>query len=353
MNKIATSVSADPAEARILQFYCPFTTETNPEGARLLRATVDWASRYDLGSGNPAKTQMLAQTGVAYTVCANPHVRGELAQALSDYNAWAWTVNDFVGSAVSTADAVYRLGRWERIVRSPRSWHGDGDLFESAGGEVLDRIHSLVTPVQWQRFVAGQSQWIQAMSWEVAIRELARPLGINEYVAMRISCVGVYAATSYFDMTEGMELSEKQWSDPLVRAAVEAGAFTGGLDNDRYSYLREKDLTITKNNIFTALRTDYPQLTEYDIVDRAIGLRDQCLTQYLHLRDKALATAGKALGQYLRAVDLMVGGNLNFAVTGIRYQNPGTASALTITPHAPHTSGPRLHIPTIEWWWAQ
>ncbi|AYF77940.1 hypothetical protein D7D52_33620 [Nocardia yunnanensis] len=339
--------------ARILQFYCPFTAETNPEGARILRATVDWASRYDLGSGNPAKTEMLAQTGVAYTVCANPHVRGELAQALSDYNAWAWTINDFVGAAVSTAEAVYRLGRWERIVRSPQSWHRDGNLFESAGGEVLERIRGLVTPVQWQRFAAGQSQWIQAMAWEVAIRELARPLGVNEYVAMRISCVGVYAATSYFDMTEGIELNETQWSDPLVRAAVEAGAFAGGLDNDRYSYLREKDLAIAKNNIFTAIRTDYPHLTEFEVVDQAIGLRDQCLTQYLHLRDKALPTAGDTLERYLRAVDLMIGGNLNFAVTGIRYQIPDVASGVTLTRQPPTGNSFRLHIPTIEWWWAQ
>ncbi|WP_153995407.1 terpene synthase family protein [Mycobacteroides abscessus] len=352
MNDTATSASADATVARILQFYCPFTAESNPEGSEILRATTDWAARYDLGAGDLGKTEMLAQTGVAYTVCATPHARGALAQALSDYNAWAWAINDFVGSATGTAATVYRLGRWERITRSPGSWRGEGDLFEAAGSEVLDRIRGLVTPVQWQRFAAGQSQWIQAMAWEVAIRELARPLGVNEYVAMRISCVGVYAATSYFDMTEAIELSEAQWSDPLVRAAVEAGAFAGGLDNDRYSYLREKDLAITKNSIFTAIATDHPDLTAYEVVDRAIGLRDACLTQYLHLRDRALNAAGDELQQYLRAVDLMIGGNLNFAVMGIRYHHPAVAGALTITADPPHTTVARPHIPTIEWWWA-
>ncbi|MFJ4965320.1 hypothetical protein ACIP6P_23190 [Streptomyces sp. NPDC088729] len=87
---------------------------------------------------------------------------GRVAQALCDYNAWAWVANDLVNSGQRTCDIVAAFGRWEHIIRSPRSWPGATGL-DAALADAFGRLRADLIPL-WERFVAGQSQWLLAMS---------------------------------------------------------------------------------------------------------------------------------------------------------------------------------------------
>lgn len=98
---------------------------------------------------------------------------------------------DYVTSGDRLGTIIASLGRWERIVRSPRSWPEATRPLDAAASEVFQRLRRLLTPVQWERFIAGQSHWIQSMGWEAAHLEAGSPVPANDYLAMRIGYVGV------------------------------------------------------------------------------------------------------------------------------------------------------------------
>ena len=342
----------DAAGVKLLTFYCPLSAEVSFEADVLRQRTQDWARRFDLGQGSAERAAMFALTGAVFAAHVYPHARGEVAQALADYDAWAWAANDFVGSDASLRDIVVTLGRWERIVRSPNSWPNSAHPLDAALADAFRRLHDLLTPVQWQRLTTGQSQWLYPMTWEAALRDSGVRLGVNDYLAMRLSASGAgYAAPAYLDATEDIELSEREWADPALRAAAESGMLVGTLDNDRYSHFRERNLEVKKHSVFDALRVDDPSLSFAQAVDQAVALRDRIMCLYLRLRERLLLTAGEDVRRYVRGLDNVISGNMSFAANAARYLLPEMAFAVTITDVPSGDGTAPTDLPTIAWWW--
>jgi hypothetical protein len=351
---VTAAQETDATYVKLLTFYCPLTADVSPEADLLQQRTNDWAKRFDLGEGDAERTATFALTGAVFAAHVYPHARGEVAQALADYDAWAWAANDFVGSDADLREIVLALGRWERIVRSPGSWPSSSRPLDAALADAFARLRDLLTPLQWQRLTAGQSQWLYPMCWEAALRESGVPLGVDDYLAMRLSASGAgYAAPAYLDATEGIELSEREWADPVLRAAAEAGMLVGTLDNDRYSYFRERDLAVKKHNLFGARCVDDPSLSFAQAVDEAVALRDRIMCLYLRLREQLLLTASDDVRRYVTGLDAVISGNMNFAAKAARYLLPEMQYTVKVTnvPCDDSTTPPDL--PTIAWWWDQ
>jgi Terpene synthase family 2, C-terminal metal binding len=256
----------------LLSFYCPLTAEVSPHAQRMCEHTLVWARRFDLGEGDDRRTTMLAATGATAMTHMFPHATGGLAQALSDYSAWAWMPNDLGESGQPIGDIFVRLGRWERM-RSPDSWPDATDPHDSALRDVFLRLRCLMSAVQWQRFTAPQEAWIYQVGWEASLAERNAELSVNDYLAMRLGSGAAYASVGFVEAVEGIELGERQWARPIVRAAAEAAACCGVLDNDRYSLLRERDLAIKKYNLFDALRGEHTDYSADQAITEAIAIR--------------------------------------------------------------------------------
>ncbi|MEU3743261.1 hypothetical protein AB0E78_40190 [Streptomyces sp. NPDC032198] len=350
MTPIPPAVS-DPTIAALLAFHCPLEEEVSPESDQLLDRTLAWAKHHRLGTTDE-QTAMFAMTGATFAAHMYPHTRGETAQAFSDYDAWGWAANERVGSATRTCDIVADLGRWERIMHSPASWPHSADPLDTALSDAFTRLRTHLTPVQWERFTTGQGQWLYSMGWEAALRERGTPLGVNDYLAMRIGAGGCYSA-AYLDGTENTNLSEHHWANPTLRATVEAGMLTALLDNDRYSYLREHRLAVRKHNLFDALRTEHPHYTFDQAATAAIALRDRIMTLYLRLRKQQLKNAPHDVRRYLTGVDRVLSGNITFAATAVRYLLPDLPHTVTRTSQPTDSTTGAPDLPTIAWWWNQ
>lgn len=348
---MTNSAAPDSALAKLLAFYSPLIAEIHPDAERLRARTHAWAQQFDLGAGSTRLTTMLAQTGADFTAHALPHAPGEIAQAFSDYNAWAWFPSEFAGSGRPTSDVVASLARWERTFRSPNSWPDATAPADIAIRDVCLRLRSLLTPVQWERFAAGQCQWLYHMAWEASLLEQGATLSVNDFLAMRIGSGGASAAAAFMDAAEGIELSEQQWLRPAVRAAAEASMLASVLDNDRYSYLRERDLPVKKLSLFDAIRHDHPDYTFEQAVIKAVAIRDRMMALYLQLRGELLAGGDDDLGRYLTGLDRMASGNINFAMTTGRYLLPDSPHTVTRVDKPSDPSTTPLPYPTIAWWW--
>jgi Terpene synthase family 2, C-terminal metal binding len=347
---VKTVDKPDTLPAALLTFYCPLTPETSPETEELRRNTLAWADRYGLGAGDAQLTAKYALTAAAWSTHGTPHARGSVAQALCDYNAWAWVANDLVNSGKPTCDIVTTFGRWERIIRSPRSWPRASGL-DAALADAFSRLHNDLTPLQWERFVAGQSQWLLTMSWEAAQRETRTEDNVNDYLAQRFSAGGCYSAAAYVDAVENIELNEHDWARPDVRAAAEAAMLTALMDNDRYSLIKDLEKPNRSRNLFDALRHEHPHWTLAEAVTRGVAIRDRIMTRYLQLRTRILADAGDDLARYMTGLDLIISGNINFAATAVRYLLPGSHHTITTTRHPSDSGTGALPYPTIAWWW--
>ncbi|SDS54232.1 hypothetical protein SAMN05216371_0128 [Streptomyces sp. TLI_053] len=335
----------------LLTFYCPFKSELSPDNDLLSQGTRAWVRRF--GFGDAAH----ADTGAAMTAHFFPRVTGELAQALADYSAWAFVVNDHAvpepGTA-ATCDVVDDMNRWARVMRSIDTYGAYGTPLEAALRDSLLRIRARTTPLQFERFVNAQSTWLWQMTWETALREKQKQLGVNDYLAMRVGAVGVYATHGCIDAVAGIETPDGELARSCVRAACEAGAFASALDNDRYSLLRESQPGKAKYNLFKAMRHDNPYLSEAESIVEGVRLRDRIMSLYVRLRDKILTDASEDLARYFATLDLVIGGNVRFGTSATRYVTPRNAPRPVVltAPPAELSSEPAPY-PTIAWWWDQ
>ncbi|MEU1549281.1 terpene synthase family protein [Nocardia sp. NPDC005745] len=334
---------------RLLTFYLPLQPDIHPDATSIQQQTLRWVRSFDLGQGDDMIHVMVSQVGAGLLSYCYPCATGELAQLLANYNAWAWVAQDRLAALTRTCEAMLAIGRWERIVRSPNSWPATTDALEAALADVFKRLRRCMTPVQWERFLAGQSQWVSALGWEVALRERGTALTLNDYLALRMGISGCYAAPAYLDAVQGIELDEKQLSHPRFRAAVDTAMMTAALDNDRYSYLRELDREGKDYNLFTALRNEYPDWSVAQVIDSGIAYRDRIMTRYLQLRAQLLRDANHDCRTYLEGIDLIVAGNMNFAAAAATRYNLPYHPVITDQPSDPRTELPPAA--TIAWWW--
>lgn len=192
------------------------------------------------------------------------------------------------------------------------------------------------------------------MTWETALRERGEKLGVNAYLAMRIGPVGTYAALGYLDAAAGIEPPEAELRAPKALAASEAGIFAAGLDNDRYSLLKESAPDKAGYNLFNAFQHDHPELSPAQAVERAVGLRNRMMAVYLRLREQIIPGASEQLTRYFEALDLVIAGNIAFGTRTLRYFAPDALPDvhITRTPPSDLPAGPPPY-PAIAWWWDQ
>lgn len=150
---------------------------------------------------------------------------------------------------------------------------------------------------------------------------------------------------------ENIELSEQQWARPIVRAAAESSMLAAALDNDRYSYPRERHQRDSKPNLFDAIRHERPQLTLGQALREGIAIRDRMLTLYGRLREDILRDADDILHRYITGLDRIVSGNLTMATASSRYLLADSPYKIDTTLHPVDASTDPLPIPTIAWWW--
>ncbi|WP_406510609.1 terpene synthase family protein [Streptomyces sp. NBC_00212] len=131
------------------------------------------------------------------------------------------------------------------------------------------------TDVQYDRFIDGQTRWLQDMLWETALRERGERLDVNTYLALRLGTVGIYATIAQFGLVGGTEITAQEFASPLFRAVIESGLYAATLGNDRYSYFKESEGGQLKYNIFTALMVEHPQWTERQAMTEGIVIRDR------------------------------------------------------------------------------
>src|SRR5918992_427536 len=341
--------------AELFSFYLPFSQETNPAVGSLETGTLSWAEKFDLCRGDAQAATLYALTGANFMAHVYPHANGDLAQALSDYSAWGFAVNDQAvptGQVIRTCDALNSIFQWVWTMRSPNSWIADDNSFLAALRDTFLRLSDCMTPLQMHRFTTGQTSWLLDQSWEASLRERGAELTVNEYLAMRIGAGGVYAAISYIDAVEGIEVSGQELASPIVRAAVEAGILAGVLDNDRYSFIKESRPRSKKYNIFDALRYDNPSLSPQQAILDGIAIRDRLLVLYTRLCNQILQHASEELRQYFIGADRIISGNVTFGTTALRYLSPASAATIQRTeePSADLPATP-LPYPTISWWW--
>ncbi|KAB7846953.1 terpene synthase family protein [Streptomyces mobaraensis] len=347
-------MTLDPVPDDFLTFYCPIPGEVGPDGDKRVERTLAWVRSYDFGSGDDMANTMYAHTGVTLVTHLFPHATGDLAQALDDYNTWAFLANDLTvpdHRTVRTTDAVRLIARWTQILRIPHIFD-DTSPDEAALGDALSRLRQLTTPVQFDRFAKGQARWLWGQAWEAHVREHDSRMTVNEHLTLGYAVGGPEATPPIVEVAEGIEVPERELASLPVRAAVDAAMTTAVFDNQRYSYFKESAHAQPKRSMFDTILRNNPGRTLQEAMHEGVAIRDRALACYLRLRDRILPHASPQLRQYLAGLDLVLSGHLTFAAKALRYLTPGRTVTITPTP-PPQLPTEPLPYPAVAWWWDQ
>ncbi|MFI9504233.1 hypothetical protein [Nocardia sp. NPDC052566] len=349
-------MTADLPEG-FLSFWMPIQAQVAPNRQTLTGECVAWAREKHIGGGDPDVAAVYGHSGASLLAYAFPHATGPMQRALADYSAWAFVPDDVAdatinGSPPRTCEVVHELSRLARMTRSPDSWADDTTTSENALRDTIIRIRAHCSAVQFERFWRRQEIWLFQLVWATALRERGIPPGVNEYMAMRIGSVGLYATQGYIHLVENIEPTNAELARPLVQAAAEAGLTVATLDNERYSSVRERALDQDELALASALRVDSPGLTAAESMRGVVTIRDRILALYLRLRDQVRTDASPDLHKYFTGIDLVIAGNVAFGARAARYLNPAAGRTYQTTSATPEgLSREPLPYPTIAWWW--
>lgn len=332
--------------------FCPLTPVTYPPIGRLIQAAAEWLGRLSPGPAQNLKMQAVAGT----ELCTHffPEGSTDRLLSLSKYSAWSFQLDDLLesGELGGPAEAATVLLALARIMEAPEAGLL-GDLpLAVACADVARDLWSWASPVQMARFTATFRVWMDGFIWESALRERQGDVSLNAYMAMRVLAAGSANAVPMACMAVGLELPARQWHDPAVVAAREAAMAVAVLDNDRYSRAKSVESGDEAPDVVDVVLRRNPGLSPEQALTEAVAIRDRVMALYLRLSERLRRDADEALLTYLRCLDLLITGNLDFGATCLRYVDPTAPAAGLPWSDKPSDSTPGpVPIPTFAWWW--
>ncbi|WP_370417675.1 hypothetical protein AB8O64_02780 [Streptomyces sp. QH1-20] len=202
------------------------------------------------------------------------------------------------------------------------------------------KLRSLVTPLQFERFVSAATSWALATTAEFDIRDSTPSL--NDYFIIRTeSKASGDVCASLLELQYDEEIDPLLWNSPACRAAREASKIALVIDNDIYSRPREKNDPHAMPTCVDILIAE--GLSEDDAVDVLIAWRDSAVRLIESIRDTAEGTAKNLYEDLLNQV-LMA--PRYYAIVGLY----AGLESLRFTPTSSHSMTP-MELPGFSWVW--
>ncbi|MBB6174680.1 hypothetical protein HNR23_004740 [Nocardiopsis mwathae] len=344
----------------LLHFALPIPSAINPEAEKIAAHTQAWVQHHNLG-GTPEKNRSAAIAGADLTIHGFPESRGPVATFLSDYNALGYTMNDHIYTDPphrDLHDVVRDVVFWERMLYFPHTHVPDDITLRDAVRDIARRVRTDIPASVQQAFLTGTAHWCSALALESSIYDRHHPMSVSEYLRLRHAVIGDAAFSGEICVGNTTAVPTEEWHDPAVRAVIQAGTLIFGLDNDRYSQIKDvthrihvKDRTqhTRRDNLITVMARESSRSTPQEVVREAVRLRDRVFSAYLRLQQRVRRTASPPLQRFLTSMDYCLVGHITVGC-GPRYF-PDGPPPFTISTEMPDVPLGVPPYPSIAWWW--
>ena len=311
---------------------CPFGDEISAHADEVDEHVIDWACRIGLPVDEAEATRLGEAKVGRLAARTTPRACLEALCLLADWQMWLFLFDDRYSDECADGADLTQLSRlvtgFMLVLDNDGERRYRRDPFTVALGELIDRIRTLATGPQVNRFVNAVRGYFLAQFWEARNRAQDQPAGLAEYTAMRRHSGAVPTCTALIDVANGFELTGRDYWRPEVRAISDIAVNVTCWANDILSFPKEAQRSFKVHSLPAVLAEEL-QLPVTDALALAAEMHDAEVERYLNSERPLRFVAGPALSDYLDGLRWWMGGNFYWSLETGRY-NVAAGSACSV-----------------------
>ncbi|MDX3352347.1 terpene synthase family protein [Streptomyces sp. ME01-24h] len=221
--------------------------------------------------------------------------------------------------------------------------------------DAMEQLRAECTPAQVARLSAGMRCLLTSGVHKLHLNEPDE----DEYLALRIHDVGGHVYAAQIAMFGPAPIPDEDWNAPAVQALIGCTTLLVGVENDVFSYHKEKAEGQTSPNIVGVLQA--ARGLSFDAaVAAAVELRDRLMLLILRLRERLMPSAEPPLQFLIDRLGQFIIANTEASLCAPRY-NPSREQRFALedvvktpacwAPSLSTTDTSPLPYPSISWWW--
>ncbi|MFH8452891.1 terpene synthase family protein [Streptomyces fungicidicus] len=291
---------------------------------------------------------------------STPETSKRVLRGLGCLNEWALVIDDDVldhpDASGRTSDIIRFVGRATHVMESPgyRVTRNASPLI-AALHDAMEQLRAECTPTQVTRVSAGLRRTLTSGIHKLHLDEPTE----DEYLALRIHDVGGHTYAAEIALCGPAPIPDDAWNAPAVQALIECTTLLVGVENDVFSYRKEKAEGQTSPNIVGILQAARG-LSLDEAVAATVEVRDRLLLLILRLRERLMPLAEPPLRYLIERLGYFIIANTETYWCAPRYHPSGeqrmaledvAGTPACWAPSLSTTDTSPLPYPSISWWW--
>src|SRR5437588_215784 len=243
-------------------FWCPLEAAMNPAAAETERRAIAWADSVGLCRTETERARLVSTSSAEFYSRFAPHADPHLLTVAACWVYWGFAFDDVYcddgPGSVRPAEFAAAAGLVQRCLETP----GGRDLgqpYAAAIHDLGERFRAVATPAVVRRFINAHCGWLAGVQWQIANQSCGCMPELDDYLTMRLHSAGGEPTFELLEIANGIEVPADEIYAPRVVALTEMAILVAALDNDRYSYAKERHHKQADQNIINVFRhQDYP-----------------------------------------------------------------------------------------------
>ncbi|WP_185247455.1 hypothetical protein [Chryseobacterium bernardetii] len=326
-----------------------------------IQDSMGWLKKYQLIS-DEHQAEHIANAGAYFTALSFPDIKHYQVRDVTDFCSWVCLLDD-VGEELLLHSSLPQLINFfsglKYICEEPdyQNLNHPGLFYEqpmiNAFLDLKSRLSNWAGIPQINSLMKAVGGFANGIQWENAFKIENKHPDLSTFCAMRMTSGGMEIPSALAQCVNKVQLNTIELTNPVIQILTKSICFVGLLDNDIYSYEKEKASDVYYNNIIQIYLISYPYLSEEQAISKAIDLRNQILFLY-HLLKQKYHYIYEPIALYFKGLEDVISGNLIFCSTNKRYKvaNDRKGHDFTIVKNGKQDINPPKDITSISWWWS-
>lgn len=324
--------------------------------------SMGWLKKYQLVA-DEHQAENIANAGSYFTALSYPDIKYFQVRDITDFCSWVCLLDDAGEELLlhnSFPQLIHFFSSLKYICEEP-SYQNPTHLGLSTENPIVQALLDLKSRLsnwagipQINRLMKAVGSFASGIQWENTFKIQNKYPDLTTFCAMRIASGGMEIPSALASCINNVQLSMSEYTNPVIQVLTKSVSFVALLDNDIYSYAKEKASDSGYyNNIIQIYLISYPDLGEEQAISKAIDLRNQILFLY-HLLKQKYQYICEPISLYLKGLEDVVSGNLIFCSTNKRYKvaNDRKGYDFKIIQRCEQSMSPPKDIVSISWWWS-
>lgn len=305
------------------KLYLPFSFKASKE-IKDLSSNIMWLQNADLIK-RYEHAELVARTSSEYLQNCYPNIANYAFHDFVDFASWNCLMDDIMeksnGLFKSWEDKVEFLSTLKFIcehdLERTGEFEGKGALINSFV-DVKGRIKKHIPEENYSYIMYSLNHFLSGIIWEISSNYTKKGITLDSYCMIKTKSVGVLMAYSLSLALHNIKPDAKLMSGKPFVVMMNCILFVMTIDNDLYSFNKEKDGKEKIFNIIDVIQHNM-HVDLYQATSLSISLRNKYLHKYILLKNELSSHSN--IENYAACFESLIAGNVYFGSSCQRYTN--------------------------------